>query len=60
MKRIKKEFEHLDIKVAGFPIAVEKTLPLHPSFNRLWDAFPQIHRFFEDVPKAKKRVDADS
>lgn len=58
-KRIRKEFEKLDTKVEGFPLSVEKTLPMHPNFKLFWAAFPQIHPYFEDVPKVKKKASAE-
>lgn len=56
--RIKKKYAKKDTYIKGVPFAIEETLPMHPSFEKLCKTWPQIVEFFEPIPK-KKKVDEE-
>jgi hypothetical protein len=47
------------IRVKGFPIFIDETFVMHPNFEKLYNAFPQIQMYFEPIPKKKKKVDEE-
>ena len=54
--RLKPEYnkgKNSDIKVKGFPSLIDETFPMHPNFEKLYNSFPQIQKYFEPIPKKK-------
>ena len=43
----------------GFPIFIDEAFVMHPNFEKLYNAFPQIQMYFEPIPKKKKKVDEE-
>ena len=56
MLQLKKQYRGKDTMLVGVPVAIEETLPMHPSFEKLCKVFPQILHYFEPIPKPKKKV----